>query len=96
MRYVTASWSKFSLNLSTEEVCGYIPLHYASLFVNLEVCKVILESTENKNPVADDGDTALHCAAEGSNLELLRNFPQLWSRQEINKQWMYTDSCSCI
>ena len=32
------------------------------------------QSIENKNPVADDGNTALHCAAEGGHLELLGLF----------------------
>ena len=39
---------------------------------HLEVCRIILERCEDKNPADEDGETPLHRAAEWGRLEVCR------------------------
>ena len=49
----------------------HAPLHSAALKGHFEICKLIVDSVEDKNPALSDGDTPLHFAAEQGHLELL-------------------------
>ena len=46
------------------------PLHYAAQNGLLEVCKLILENVEDKNPVGLDRWTPLDFAAENGHIEI--------------------------
>ena len=43
---------------------GGSPLHVAATYGHLEVCKLILQHVQNKNPAASNGWTPLHSAAQ--------------------------------
>jgi hypothetical protein len=48
------------------------PLHYAAKRGHTNVCKVIIESVENKNPSTSNGCTPLHLAAKQGHLEIIK------------------------
>ena len=48
------------------------PLHMAAGKGHLEVCCLIMENLQNKNPVNGNGDTPLHRAASGGHTDVCR------------------------
>ena len=54
----------------TSNARGKTPLHYAAEEGHLEVCQLLLERCEDKNPADGDGWTPLHEAADGGHLEV--------------------------
>ena len=48
------------------------PLHTAASNGNLEICKLLIESIENKSPRCSHGHTPLHHAAENGKIEVFK------------------------
>ena len=51
---------------------GFTPLHEAAKAGHLDICKLITENLEDKNPPDDDGWTVLHDAADRGDEEVYR------------------------
>ena len=56
-------------------------LFSAAKYGHLELCKVIVEKTENKNPQDLWGDTPVHYAFKNGHLEVCKLF------FELNQEW---------
>ena len=52
--------------------CTLPDLHLAAENGHLEVCKLIIDKVNDKNPENEDGQTPLHEAAKGGHLEVCR------------------------
>ena len=51
---------------------GSTPLHGAAENGHLEVCSLIIDAIDNKNPADAYGNTPLHAAARSGHLEVVR------------------------
>ena len=49
---------------------GKTPLHYAAENGNFEICQLIIDEADDKNPKMTNGDTALHMAARKGYLAI--------------------------
>ena len=58
------------IRLGFDWIVGLTPLHAAAHQGHLEVCRLIMEACQDKNPAADDGSTPLHVAAHQGHLEV--------------------------
>ena len=58
------------MHLQPNRQFGFTPLHYAAKEGHLDVCRLILERVEDKNPEAIGGWTPLHSAADNGHLEV--------------------------
>ena len=54
--------------------CGGTPLHFAACMGRLEMCKVILENVNDKNPVDNNGKTPKDIAKKYNDLEIVKLF----------------------
>ena len=53
---------------------GRTPLHFAASMGRLEMCKLILENVNDKNPVDNNGKTPKDIAKEYNELEIVKLF----------------------
>ena len=54
------------------DFCIFHTLQTAADNGNLDMCRLIIEKVDNKNPVSNNGDTPLHKAAKFGHLEICR------------------------
>ena len=51
---------------------GLTPFHFASDKGHFDICKLIIDNVNDKNPSQNDGETPLHNAANGGHFEICK------------------------
>ena len=70
------AWSKIKKNIYpcrlTSNTDKWTPLHTAAKFGHVDICRILLENSEDKNPPNINGVTPLHVAAKEGHLEVCK------------------------
>ena len=62
---------------SIQDIRLQTPLHFAAYEGHLEICRLLIENIDNKNPANHDGETPFDFAKEVKNTEIMDLFKNL-------------------